>query len=120
MQVKTDKLEPTKLKLTITADQKLLDDTRQAVLQRLSQNVKVPGFRPGKAPITMIEKQVDQAALQSEFVEQAVNQLYAKAVEQENLRPTAAPTIALTKFVPFTTLEFSADVEPVGDIKLAD
>jgi len=120
MQVKIDKLEPTKLRLTITADQKLLDDTRQAVLQRLSQEVKVPGFRPGKAPFTVIEKQVDQTALQSEFVEQAVNQLYAKAVEQENLRPVAQPSIALTKFVPFTTLEFSAEVEAVGDIKLAD
>jgi trigger factor len=120
MQVKKERLEPAKIKLTITADQKLLDDTRQAVLRQLSQKLKVPGFRPGKAPSAMIEKQVDQAALQSEFVEQAVNQLYAKAVEQENLRPVAPPTIALTKFVPFTTLEFTAEVDAVGDIKLPD
>jgi trigger factor len=120
MQVTKEQLEPTKLKLTIIADQKLLDDTRQAVLQRLSQNVKVPGFRPGKAPLTVVEKQIDQAALQSEVVEEAVNQLYAKAVEQENLRPVAPPSIALTKFVPFTTLEFSAEVEAVGDVKLPD
>lgn len=120
MQIKKEQLEPTKLKLTITADQKLLDETRQAVLQRLSQNVKVPGFRPGKAPFNLVEKQIDQAVLQSEFVEQAVNQLYARAVEQENLRPVAPPTIAITKFVPFSTLEFSAEVEAVGEIKLAD
>lgn len=120
MQVKKEQLTPTKLRLTITADQLLLDETRQAVLHKLAQNIKVPGFRPGKAPLTVIEKQIDQTTLQSEFAEQAVNQLYAKAVEQENLRPVIAPSIVLSKFVPFSTLEFTAEVEAVGEVKLPD
>lgn len=105
-------------KLTVKADQAELDAARQAVLGRLKADVKVPGFRPGKAPANLIEKNVDQAALQSEFMEQAVNQLYVAAVKQEKLRPVAQPKIEVTKFVPFTTLEFTAEVEAVGDIKL--
>ena len=100
------------------ADQALLDSTKQAVLASLSANVKVPGFRPGKAPANLVEKHLDQAALQSEFLDQAINKLYVDAVAQEKLRPVAQPKIEVSKFVPFTTLEFTAEVEAVGDIKL--
>jgi trigger factor len=120
MQVKTEQLEPTKLKLTITADRQLLDDTKRRVLERLSRDVKVPGFRPGSAPANLVEKQIDPTALQSEFLDEVVNALYVSAVEQENLRPVGAPQIVLTKFVPFNTLEFTAEVEAVGEVKLPD
>ncbi|MGC1176738.1 MAG: trigger factor [Candidatus Saccharimonadales bacterium] len=120
MQIQRDQIEPTKVKLTITAEQALLDTVKQAVLKRLSQNVKVQGFRSGKAPAHLIEKQLDQQLLQSEFLDAAVNQLYTEAVRQEKLRVVTQPTVSITKFVPFSTLEFTAEFEVVGDIKLAD
>jgi len=120
MQVKRDQLSDTKVKLTITADQALINVVKQEALERLSINVNVQGFRPGKAPANLVEKQVDQSSLQSEFLETAVNQLYVQAAQQEKLRPVAPPDIAISKFVPFTTLEFTAEVETVGTIKLPD
>jgi trigger factor len=120
MQIKREQLSPTTIKLNIVADQAFLDAAKQAVLGKLARDAKVPGFRPGKAPASLVEKHLDQAALQSEFIDQAVNQLYGAAVGQEKLRPVAPPQIVLTKFVPYTTLEFTAEVEAVGDIKLAD
>jgi len=120
MQVKRQQIEPTKIKLAVVADQALLDETKQALLRKLSQDVKVQGFRPGKAPAKLVEKQLDPAALQSEFLDQAVNQLYVRAAQQEKLRPVAPPQISITKFVPFSTLEFTAEVDAVGDIKLPD
>jgi trigger factor len=120
MQIKREQVSPTSVKLSIAADQAFLDAAKQSVLAKLSRDIKVPGFRAGKAPANLVEKQLDQAALQSEFVEQAVNQLYINAVEQEKLRPVAPPQITLSKFVPFATLEFTAEVETVGDIKLPD
>jgi len=120
MQVKKEQLNPTKLKLTVSADPAELDNIRQGVLKQLGREAKVPGFRPGKAPEALLEKQLDPALLQSEFLEQAVNFLYVNAVQQNNLRPAAQPTISVTKFVPFSTLEFTAELEAVGDIKLPD
>lgn len=120
MQIKREQLEPTKAKLTVAADQAALDTIKQSVLKRLSQNVKVAGFRPGKAPANLVEKQLDQAALQSEFLDEAVNKFYVHAIEQEKLRPVSPPQINITKFVPFSTLEFTAEVETVGSIALAD
>src|ERR1039458_876495 len=120
MQVTKEQLEPTKAKLTVVANQAELAKVKEHVLLHLSGNVKVPGFRPGKAPAHLIEKQLDPALLQSEFLEHAINDLYAQAAQQIKLRPVAAPEIALTKFVPFSTLEFTAETVVVGDIELPD
>ncbi len=120
MQIKREQVSPTSLKLTIVADPVALDAIKQAVLTKFSQNVKIPGFRPGKAPAGLLEKQLDPASVQTEFIDQAINQFYVHAVEQEKLRPVAQPTISITKFVPYTTVEFTAEVEVVGDITLGD
>lgn len=120
MHVKKDQLSATKVKLTITSDQKVIDQVKQITLERLSLNVRVPGFRPGKAPANLVEKAIDQSLFQSEFLEQAVNHLYVEAAQHEKLRPVTQPEISITKFVPFTTLEFTAEVESVGKISLPD
>src|SRR5579884_3151077 len=120
MQAKKEQLEPTKVKLTVSAEAGELQSVKDTALKKLGANVKVPGFRQGKAPANLLEKQLDQSALQGEFLDQAVNQLYAQAVDEQKLRPVAPPEVSITKFVPFTTLEFTAEVEAVGEIKLPD
>ncbi|HET7320096.1 MAG TPA: trigger factor family protein, partial [Candidatus Saccharimonadales bacterium] len=120
MQVSKEKLSPTSFKLTLVADQKLLDSVKHKVLKHLAEHAKLQGFRQGKAPLELVEKSVDQTVLQRDFLEEAVNELYVRAVEQEKLRPVTQPQISVTKFVPFATLEVSVEVEAVGDIKLAD
>ena len=120
MQITREQINPTTTKLTIVPDQAELDTVKQHVLSRLSSNVKVPGFREGKAPAHLVEKQIDPAAMQPEFVDHAINDFYVDAVQQQKLRPVGQPNVTVTKFVPFSTLEFTAEVEIVGDIELAD
>jgi len=121
MQVKKDYTNPTTVKLVVTADQAELDNIKQSVLTRLSKSsVKLQGFRKGKAPLALVEKQIDPSQLQSDFLETAVNQLYVEAIDQEQVRPVAPPEISISKFVPFTTLEFVAEIEAIGKIKLPD
>lgn len=120
MQIKKESITPTKLKLTLAAEPALMDETKHHVLQDLAKKVKVAGFREGKAPLSMIEKSVDSTLLQTEFLEHAVNRLYGEAVAQDRLRPIDQPQVSVTKFVPFTELEITAEVEVVGDIKLPD
>lgn len=120
MNVTRQQLSPTSTKLNITADQAKINHAKESVLKQLSKNAKVPGFRPGKAPASLVEKQIDQATLQSEVIDSVINEAYVDAIEQERLRPVAQPQISITKFVPFTTLEFTAEIEVVGDINLPD
>jgi trigger factor len=120
MQIKKEQLTPTIVKLTVIADQAAIDAVKQTVLAQLGQNVKVPGFRPGKAPANLVEKNIDPAAMQTEFLDQAINKFYVHAADQQKLRPVAPPAITITKFVPYSTVEFTAEVEVVGTITLPD
>lgn len=120
MQIAKQSLSPTLIKVTVSAADSELARIRDAVLAKLGRGLKVPGFRPGKAPTHLVEKQLDQARLQNEFLEQAVNNLYGQALQQEKIRPVAAPQLTITKFVPFTLLEFTAECEVIGEVKLGD
>jgi trigger factor len=120
MQIKKEQLNPTKLKLTLSAEQAMMDEVKHHVLQDLAKKVKIAGFREGKAPLSMVEKNIDSSLLQSEFLDHAVNRLYSEAVTQDRLRPIDNPQVSGTKFVPFSELEITAEVDVVGDIKLPD
>jgi trigger factor len=121
MQISQKSLSPTKVELSVVVDQKLLDEVKTEVLTHLAKDhVKIQGFRAGKAPLSLIEKNADPQLLQSEFLDAALNRAYGKALDEQKLRPVAQPEVKLTKFVPFTTMEFTAEVEVVGDIKLPD
>ena len=120
MQISREQIEPTKVKLTIVANQAELDKIKQHVLRDLSKNVKVPGFRAGKAPANLIEKQLDPSTLQSEFLDHAINDFYGDAIDNTGIRPISQPQIAITKYVPFSTLEFTVEVEAIGAVVLPD
>jgi trigger factor len=120
MHVLREQKTPTKSHLTVSAVAADMEPIKKHVLGHFRKNVRVPGFRTGKAPLSLIEKHVDQRALADEFLEHAVNDLYRNALEQEKMRPVAPPQVELKKFVPFTTLEFEADVETIGEIKLTN
>lgn len=110
----------TELVLTVTADEDFLTKVKNRTLKKLAREVKVPGFRPGMAPEALVEKQLSPEALQTEFLEGAVNRLYSDAVNAEKIRPVANPQVAVKKFVPYSTLEFEATVEVIGEMQLAD
>ncbi len=120
MQVKTSIETPPQLRLTIAADSKDLSPIKAIVLKEMAKSVKVAGFRAGKAPIALIEKQLDPNALQSQFLDESLNQLYSAALQQEKLRPVSQPKVDIKKFVPFSTVEFEATLEIIGDIRLGD
>ncbi len=120
MQIKLETTGPTNVRLMITADQAILDAVKTAAVSRLGRNLKLQGFRPGKAPLHLIEKQLDQQLLQSEFLETAVNRLYVDAIQDKKLRPVAQPKVDIMKFVPFTTLEVGYELEVLGSITLPD
>lgn len=120
MQVTKQYLSPTKVKLTIIAGDDLLKSVKEQTLRALAKDMKIPGFRPGKLPLPIVEKNADPNLLQSEFVDRAMNQMYGLALDQEKLRPVARPEANVTKFVPFDSLEIEAEVEVIGVITLPD
>lgn len=120
MQVTTKHLSDTKVQLTLEADAGQLNKAKEQTLRALAQDIKLPGFRPGKAPLQLVEKNANSGVLQQDFMERAMNMMYGQALDQENLRPVTQPQVTVKKFVPFTTLEIEAEVEVIGKITLID
>jgi trigger factor len=117
MRVTREDTSPTKVTLKVVADAADLEPIHRHVLSHF-KNVKVPGFRAGKAPSQLVEQSISQQQLLDEFMEHALNELYRRAVDMENLRPIATDNVQLKKFVPYTQLEFEAETEVIGPMKL--
>jgi trigger factor len=120
MHAKVTKVSDTEIKVHITAAEPDLTQYKQKVLAKLSRDVKLPGFRSGKAPLSLVEKNIDQQLLQTEFFDEAMSGLYSAAVQQEDVRPVTRPEVSITKFVPFTTLEFEVTTHVISAVKLPD
>lgn len=120
MQVTRKDISDTKVKLTITLSLEELVHAKQHELQEQAKSVKVAGFRKGKAPLTVVEKQLDENQLQVSVINHAINDFYGKAVEEQKLRTLNQPDVTIGKFVPFTELEFVAEVEIMPKVKLGD
>jgi len=120
MQVTKKNLTDTKVQLVLVADAEQLQAIKEETLTHLAHDVRLPGFRQGKAPLSLVEKNVNPATFQTEFLDRALNSLYGAAIEEHKLRPVAQPQVKIQKFVPFDALEVEAEVEVVGAIKLAD
>ncbi len=120
MQIKLTHNNDTNVTLAITADKETLTKVKESLVKSLGASVKVAGFRPGKAPIDIVEKNLDPQVLQSEFIDQILNHYYTQAVIKENLRTVGQPEVNLKKFVPFDTFEFEVTVDVLGDVTLPD
>ncbi len=120
MQVKIENPSKTEAVVTVIAAPEELAGIKKHVLGHFKDRVNVQGFRKGNVPEAVLEKNVDQNALQTEFLEEGIEQLYSQALQAHKLRPVGQPQIAITKFVPFTTLEFEAKVPVIGELKLSN
>ncbi|HUC95400.1 MAG TPA: trigger factor [Candidatus Saccharimonadia bacterium] len=121
MQTTNKKISPNLLKIKITADAaEILEKKDHMLRDHFASRVKIPGFREGKAPLNLIEKNVDQNVFQAEFLDEIINDLYSKAINQDKIKVVDQPKISIVKFVPFESLEFDADVSILGDVVLPD
>ena len=97
-------------------------DIEQRVTSRLSEigrTVRLPGFRPGKVPMTVLKKRYGSAVM-GEVLERAVNDTSGEALREQNLRPALQPKVEITAFNEGTDLEFKLAVEVLPDIQPMD
>jgi trigger factor len=115
-------LNPTRAKLTIEVPFEELKPSLDAAYQRIAKQVNVPGFRKGKVPPAVIDRQVGRGAVLDEAINDALPKLYVQALQENDLQPLAQPEIDITKFDDGETLEFTAevDIRPAIDVPTYD
>jgi trigger factor len=92
----------------------------QAQLKRVARTAKLPGFRPGKVPMNMLERS-HGPGIRYDVINTQVGRAFEQAVDSAQLRIAGAPSIeAKTEGVPDDTLAFSATFEVYPEISLPD
>jgi trigger factor len=104
-------LNPTRAKLTIEVPFEELKPSLDAAYQRIAKQVNIPGFRKGKVPPPVIDRQVGRGAVLDEAINDALPKLYVQALQDNDLTPLAQPEIDITKLEDNQTLEFTAEVD---------
>ncbi|MEX2542822.1 MAG: trigger factor [Trueperaceae bacterium] len=90
MEAKLKDKKPVEATVEVTVPAAEVDKTFDKVLRQLARQVKVPGFRPGKAPRGVLVKRVGKEALEGEVREELIESSYQKALEQFELVPLHA------------------------------
>ncbi|HVE80657.1 MAG TPA: trigger factor [Candidatus Dormibacteraeota bacterium] len=114
------KKSETEVTLLIKVSETQLKKEHTGVINHLRAGVKAAGFRPGKAPDNIVEREVGAATVQSEVIQTAINHYYGHALEDAKIAAIGHPDIQIKKFVPYTELEFEAKVEILPAVKLPD
>ncbi|TMR90592.1 trigger factor [Nonomuraea basaltis] len=111
MKTAVEELSPTRVKLTVEVPFDELRPSMDAAYKKVAQQVRVPGFRPGKVPARIIEQRFGRAVVLEETLNDAVPKLYGQAVDEVDVFPVSQPDIEVTKIDDGEQIEFTAEVD---------
>lgn len=120
MKVTTKNLSDTKVELTVSLDKNDLKEARKKAVERLAKDVKVEGFRAGKAPLDLAEKIMNPNEVSSLAIDIAVRTSIPEAFKKAEKSPLVIPEVNVTKYVPDEMAEYTATADILPDVKLSD
>ncbi len=110
--------DETEVIIQVSCPESELRPVVKQVFEKLRPKVKAAGFRPGKAPDSIVERELGNNYVQQEVIEAATVASYSKAIQDLGLQVVAHPEVTLQKFVPYSELEYTAKVEVLPEVKL--
>jgi trigger factor len=119
MQVKEIKSEGLKVELEVTVPANDIHKAREVELKEVGKKVKLDGFRPGKAPLKMLEKKYGRAVM-GDVLERVVSQTTAKVLKEKNFRPAMQPKIEVKEFDEGKDLTFKMEFETLPSVEVMD
>ncbi len=102
LKVTTEPRENRQVALTVEVDQARVDQELRKAARKAASNYKIPGFRPGKAPYSIVVQQVGLPNLYREFVDDLAEEVYKGAIEQAGVQPYAQAALEDIQLQPLT------------------
>jgi trigger factor len=110
-----ERLPESQLLLDIVADEKEVNEAMDRAYRTVSRQVRVPGFRPGKAPRSVIDRLYGREIYMEEAHRVVVDKLYREAVKQEEIIPVGQPSVEITEVEPLS-FKVTVPVFPVIEV----
>ena len=111
MQSTVEELDGNKVKLRVTVPADEFERAIDAAFKKLAREVRVPGFRPGKAPRQLLEARFGPDIAREQALRDALPEYYVEAVEANDVDVIAPPEIEITSGEDEGDVEFEAVVE---------
>jgi trigger factor len=104
-------LGPTRVRLSVEVPFEELKPSLDKAYKSVAQQIRVPGFRPGRVPPAIVDQRVGRAFVLEQAVNEAVPQRYADAVREHEVKVVGQPDINVTKYDDKDGVEFTAEVD---------
>lgn len=111
MKSTVEALEGNKVKLSVEVDEQEFESAIDAAFKKIAREVRVPGFRPGKAPRRVLEAHIGASAGRAQALNDALPDYYSEAVMANEVDVIAPPEIDITDGQEAGTIKFDAIVE---------
>jgi trigger factor len=115
-----EKLSPTRVRINVEVPFTELEPDIDRAFKQLATQIRLPGFRPGKAPRRLLEARVGRGKVLEQVVNDALPGRYSEAVASSSLQPIGQPEIEITKLEDNEELIFTAEVDIRPEIDLPD
>ncbi len=112
-------LEGNKVKLSVELDEAEFGSAIDAAFRKIAREIRIPGFRPGKAPRRLVEARIGLDVARQEAIRDALPGYYERALRENDLEPIAAPEIDITSADTDPTVAFDAVVEVMPTVDVA-
>ena len=96
------------------------DSYRSHAIEHVGGNLEIPGFRKGKAPESVIEKNVPEMAILEEMANHAIMDMYPKLLEEHKVAAIGSPAVQITKIAKNNPLGFVIRTAVMPEVKLPD
>ena len=111
MKATVEALEGNKVKLSVEVDEQEFESAVDAAFKKIAREVRIPGFRPGKAPRRVLESHIGAGAGRAQALNDALPDYYSEAVLANEVDVIAPPDIELVEGSEFGNVKFDAIVE---------
>ncbi|MGV0050742.1 trigger factor [Mycobacterium colombiense] len=120
MKSTVEQLSPTRVRINVEVPFSELEPDFERAYKELARQVRLPGFRPGKAPAKLLEARFGREAMLDQVVNEALPARYGQAVAESEVHPLGQPEIEVTKKEYGEELAFTAEVDVRPKLTLPD
>lgn len=116
MKIETTFQDDHQAKITAEIAPEQFEEFKQRAGRKLAKKVKIPGFRPGKAPYPVIARQLGEGAIVEEALEILVDDMYPKIIEESGIKPYGPGTLENIQSMDPPVLEFVVPLDAEVDL----
>jgi len=120
MKIKINSLPKSKIEIIVNLDKKDLLPFKDTALKDLNKDLKVNGYRVGKAPLSIAENHFAPLKIYEKAASLAIEKFYPQIIKEKKIQAIGYPSINITKIIPNQEMEFKAEIFIIPNLNLPD